>query len=854
VKKLIRFIAFLLLVISQNSAVASSDSIANALGWKTTHTPKEGCALCNGYYSEPKAIRSVPNPPNYKTVAITVTAKGPVIFRADGASVLQDDVQVKQPGRLAHADKAIVYHNRKTGKITDIKLIGHVRIQENGKLLIGNKADYNIAKDTITVNHAIYHITGTHTLVTITTPFDAWGTAKKIHRDAKDVLTLTDGKYSTCAPKDPAWVVSGSSMVLDPNTETGYAHNVVIRFKHVPIFYTPYYSFPLNAARKSGLLAPSEGYESGTGQQGFYFSQPWYWNIAPNYDFLFAPMWLSERGTQLNGQFRYLTKQSDGFLYASFLPDDREFASFRTNTLNTVSNNSSPAAAPYISQLADDSDNRYFINFENNVTFNSLWTGKFYARYISDSYYAENFQSDYLTTTTNQIPSFAELDYAGTHWQDTFLIQSYQTLHPLSQFTTTSPVENQYTRLPEWDFNAAYPQFADHFDFNLMGQAVNFDYNSAFSPSTIQMPIGERLDLQPSISRPFTWSAFYITPQLTADSTSYFSQLPGAGPNLSRPNFDMNRTLPIFDIDSGMYFNRFVNIGGRNYIQTLEPRIFYLYTPYLNQDNYPNFDTQSLPFSIINLYSLNEFTGFDRIQNANQMSFGLTSNLIRATNATDVLNAQVGFIDYFTTPSVCLVQGCQIVPQSISPITGALTWNPNALWSITSQAAWDSSPEQLNNVQLGAQYHFLQHHIILLNYQFTHSNLDTPFSATGLSPNDSLLTAGLVWPIALRWHFFGFTYYNLTQHHPQNQFLGLSYNTCCWALRFIFSNDYNGNTTINNSAAFQSTYTNTYYLQFLLKGLGSVGNHNAENMLMNSLPGYQDSFSNSGHYGYSQTV
>lgn len=848
----IRYAVAFSVAISSFTAFAAHLSVAEELGWKPGKSANGECNICDGYYAQPLAIADVENPPSYKTATITVTAKGPVIFRADGASVLQDDVKVVQVGRLAHADKAILYHNKKTGKITDIKLIGHVRVQEKGRLLIGDSADYNIAENTLTINKAIYHIAGKHQLLTVSTPFDAWGTATYLHRDAQGVIQLKNATYSTCPPKDPSWVLSASKLVLNHNTQKGYARNVVIRFKKIPIFYAPYYSFPLNAERKSGLLAPMAGYENGTGQRGFYFALPYYWNIAPNYDFLFTPTWYSERGLQYNGLFRYLTTNSDGFLYASILPNDRQFASFRQNTLNTVVDNSSAAAAPYITQLQNDSNDRIFINFDNNMHFTKTWSGKLYARYIGDAYYAEDFSSEYLSQNSNQIPSLAELHYDGSHWDDRFILQSYQTLHPLNQFT--QPAQNQYTRLPELDFNAVYPQFLDHLNFDLSAQAVNFEYASAFAPYTYQMPIGDRFHIAPSISRPFDWSSFYITPTLTADSTSYDSQLAATASNLPRSNFDLNRTLPIFDIDTGMYFNRYIEVGGKHYVQTLEPRIFYLYTPYLNQDNYPNFDTQILPFSITNLYSLNEFTGFDRVQNANQASIGLTSNILNAANARDILTAQLGFIDYFKTPDVCLTQTCQPTTESISPIAGALTWYPSRLWSVTSQVAWDSEIDQINNAQLGAEYQFRQHHILLLNYQFTHSNPDIPFGAPGYNNDTSLVTAGLVWPLTMRWHLFGYSYYDLTLKHPQSQYLGLSYNTCCWALRFIVSQDYNGTTNINGSQQFQSEYNTTYFVEFLLKGLGSVGNNSAEELLRNTLPMYQDDFSNRGHYGYSSMV
>lgn len=825
-----------------------TQTIADALGWESDHSSKE--SLCRGHYTVPADIYNHPNPPPYNTTAISITAKGPVIFRANGVSILQDDVEIQQPGRLVTADKAILFHDKATGKVTKIELIGHVHIQESGKLLVGKRAVYNISKNTITLNHAIYHITGKHELVSVSTPFDAWGTASTIDRKANGVIDLKHVSYSTCAPIDPSWTISANSMQLDREKGEGTARGVIIHFKKVPIFYAPYYSFPLNSARKSGLLTPAAGYST---ENGFFFAQPYYWNIAPNYDLLLTPEWYSYHGTQLNADFRYLTGQSDGFLYASFLPNDRKFAQFQQSTLNSFAGTTPSAALqPYVNALATGNSDRAFIDFENHVTFNQFWTGKFYARYLSDPYYAESFQSQFLTQNTNQIPSFAELNYTGSHWNDTFLMQAYQTLHPIDQFLT--PAQNQYTRLPEIDFNAAYPRFFSNFNFNLSGQLVHFDYSSDYAPLTYQVPIGERVHIQPSISRPFTWSALYLTPQLTADSTNYFSELPSTTPTAMRPTFNENRTLPIFDLDSGLYLDRSVHIGGTHYIQTIEPRLFYLYTPYVNQNNDPNFDTQLLPFSVSNLYAINQFSGFDRIQNANQLTVGLSSRLLRSSNSDNVLTGQMGFINYFSNPRVCLVQGCTIVSQPISPITGALNWNPNPLWSFGTQTAWDTALHQVNNAQVGVQYHTDDEHVVVFGYQFTHGNPDTPFDAYGFSTNASLLTMGLTFPLALRWQLIGYTYYDLTHKRPENQYLGLSYNTCCWALRFIVSDNFTGTGQINGGQRFVDQYSTSYYIEFLLKGLGSTGNHRAEDMLMSTLPGFEDIFSNRGHYGYSPAV
>lgn len=824
--------------------------VASELNWKSCKHPKPTqCALCNGYYDEPENIKKYPNPPPYKTTKMTITAKGPVIFRENGDSVLEKKVVVSQPGRAIYADKAIIKHNEKTGKITDIRLLGHVRAEEFGKLLAGKQAHLNIVKNSFTINHAVYHLAGSHSIISIKTTFDAWGVGESIHSKNR-VITLKNATYSTCAPKNPTWILSAKALKLDRNKQRCYAKNVVIRFKHVPIAYLPYISFSTDNSRKSGFLAPNLGYAT---DHGFYIGVPYYWNMAPNYDLLFTPYWYSERGVQFSSLFRYLSHRSQGQFYASFIPNDKKFNDFKNSTLDSFAGKTlSPQVSPYISELNGMSSDRAFFDFTNEATYNEKLDSTIAIRYVTDPYYPRDFSSDYLSNNTNQLPSFAKLHYHGDHWHDTFLLQAYQTLHSLDHLDT--PAYNQYQRLPEFDTNANYPHAFHGNNLLFNGQFIHFRYESAFEPFTFERPIGDRIHLQPAINHPFTWANGYITPALTLDSTSYFAQMPTTNNSVPRNHFDSTRALPIIDIDGGLYFDRIFHFHNTGFIQTFEPRLYYLYTPYLNQDSYPNFDTQLLPFSVTDLYTLNRFYGYDRLQNANQVSIGLTTRTLSENTANNILSAQLGFIGYFSTPRVCLTPNCTITDRAISPITGSLTFYPSSRWSLTGSMAWDTAIDQINNLEIGGEYHLDNRHIVVLNYQFTHANNDTPFEISDANGNASLIKAGLVWPLNNRWKVFGYTYYNLTLSRPEDQYVGLSYNTCCWALRFIVKNNYDGNTRVDGGTTVQNQYTTNYFVEFSLKGLGSAGNHSAENLLTSTLPGFEDMFSNRTHYGYDQRV
>lgn len=833
-----------------SDSVYSHTDIAHLLGWRTgiPNNPKQE-TVCGGYYEEPNFITAVENPPSYKNTPVQITSQGSVFFQKNGDSVLQNNVRISQPGRLIRADKAIIHRDAKTGKIISIDLIGNVRVMEHGKFIASKSATFDTHHNKITMHDVVYRIAGIHSKRTESEPFDAWGTAQVASRESHHILDLRHASYTTCAPDNPAWHIVAKHIHLDKQKQKGYAKNATLYFRHIPVFWSPYYSFKLNRERKSGFLSPTLGYAT---KHGFYFTLPYYWNMAPNYDFLFTPEYYSLRGVLMYGKFRYISERSHGHLYASMISHDRQFSQFRTNTLNSFSGVAlSNNLSPYISDLKNHGSTRGNIDFKNVAQWNTKWSSQLYLRYVTDPYFGSDFESPYLNQNINQLPSFGQLNYLGDHWQASFLAQTYQTLHLLSQFL--EPAQNQYTRLPEVNLYGTYPQLLSGFNLDLSFQAVNFDYKSAYYPFTYQRPIGQRVHIRPSISHPFNGAAGYVTPKLSADSTQYFSQLPTT-PGVARVTQNINRTLPIFDMDSGLYFDRKLSIGHHSFIQTLEPRFFYLYTPYLNQDAYPNFDTQILPFSFTDLYSLNRFAGFDRLQNANQLSMGLTSRILRQNDSSDFLTAQLGLIDYFDQPHVCLLPGCQNTVEHISPVVGALTFDPNPIWSMTSQVAWDTALHQMNNAQAGVRFRLDNRRIAVVNYVFTHSNQDTPFSTLGFTSNSSLLTLGATWPMTQRWSVFGYNYYNLTSDHPEAEYVGLAYNTCCWALRAVVENTYTGATQINGSTVFRNTYNTSYFLELLLIGLGSAGNQSAESLLSGTLPGFEDMFSNHSRYGYNRNV
>ncbi len=827
--------------------IYSNQELADILGWVSS---KGACHSCGGYYKQPAMLYKHPHPGSAKKLPTRISSRGPSIFSERGYTLLQKDIVLTQPGRKITADKAYIYRNNRTGKITRIHLVGHVRMQELDKLIIAQVATFDLVHHTYHFVHAGYHLTVAKNKNDNTQkkPYDGWGRARFAKRVANGILYLWHATYSTCPPLDPAWHIYASYMRLNKKTGLGVAHNAVIKIKNIPVFYMPYFQFPLDNRRRTGFVGITGGYSS---HRGFEIDLPFYWNIAPNVDATIEPRFMSKRGVLTNLTFRYLTAHNKGTLFASFIPNDWEFTHYIKTTLNTAFPNSSQTTiAPYLSALSNMSNNRAYFKLLNHTTLSHDWSVNLIGHYVTDPYYFRDFGVPLETNYTNQLLNEASLNYHGNHWTAKAFAQAYQTLHLIDQID--NPATNQYQRLPEVDANGRYPDVIAGFNINVRSQFVNFVYHSSLFPLfTFQRPVGQRYNMRPSIARPIIFSSGYITPKVTLDSTTYTSQLATTAPGISRPYLSASRNIPIVSIDSGLYFSKHFHTHHHNYTQTLEPRLFYLYTPFVNQNKYPEFDTQLLPFNYNQLFALNRFAGIDRIENADQLSFGLTTRTIDDATGLQKLNMGLGIIYYIEHPRVGIpvyninTQSNQMVfPRDgrTSPLVGQITYYPFLHWSITGDAAWNFSTEELNNADISMTYEDGGKRILSFGYTLARDVDGISIDTLGLSNDTNLLHGGITWPLTQRWSVLGNVYYNVARHRPNSFYAGLQYSTCCWGIRAVASRSFMGVNPTSTPGRINNEFSNTYYIQILLKGLGSFGNNDPSNILESTLPGYQDPF------------
>lgn len=852
------FLYITLALISSTAAIATTTTepfdYPKVLGW--IPAPNNIYNLCNGYYRD-LPIPYIPNPMlKDQTNTYDITADK-VTYLTHGTSTLKGNVRITKPGEQMNANLAYLDRNPTTGKIEVARAYGNVRLFEPGKLLVAKSGRLNLANNTMFLKQTAYRMeaqpnpTQQVQPVTLTVKnkggnteyrrygMTYWGHAKTITQTQPHRFVLTHSTYTTCPPgKSCAWHLAAKTVHINNDTGVGDAWNSVLWVKNIPIFYFPYVNFPLNHDRKSGFLSPTYGHNQTSGTM---VSTPYYWNIAPNYDALFTPEYLSERGFMGSGLFRYLTANSSGRLNASFLPNDRAFASFKKSAaVNPIYIANQPQG---LHNLEEDSNNRYSVYWQDLRQYNLHWSSMVSYHKVSDSYYIQNLGNlKILNNSQNQLLQQGQIQYQGMNWQVLGLLQNYQTLHPINQ----SAVSNQYARLPQLSASGFYPNIKDNFNFSINTSAIKFAEDRNPDQPTQPAPVtGGRLNINPMLEYPINEVYGYLTPSVQLELTQYDLSHEGAHMPSSPSN-----GLPIFNVHGGLFFDRYFNWFHHLYRQTLEPEAYYLYVPYHNQNNLPAFDTTTQNFDYSFLFFNNRFSGVDRIGDANQITLATTSRLINIINGDQIGSISIGEIVYFQDRRVTLCQpgqtNCSPGPldrRALSPIASQATYNITNNWTGSAYLTWDQYAHTFSNETANLNYTH-NRHLFNIGYSLVRNGgvlagQDNNDDATKLQQ----LNLSGEWLLAKHWDLLGRWSYSWTgsanTDHANAYLAGIEYDSCCWGIRLIESRTFLG---ISAPPQNKNMFNNEVYLEADLHGLGSIGTDDPSKLLKSSITNYQDPF------------
>ena len=632
---------------------------------------------------------------------------------------------------------------------------------------LGNLQSQQIGSDTATLtDSSSIENQDSSALSAVPQSSKARGDAKAIFFEGQDKKRLTGARYTTCAADVDDWYIKASEIELNDYTDSGTAKNAYIEFKGVPLLYTPWISFSFNDQRKSGLLAPTIG---STSRSGFEVLAPYYWNISPNMDATLAARALSKRGMQLQGEFRYLEENFSGIDNLEYLPSDS-----LTNTT------------------------RYYANLKHQHVLGSGWSAGYSMEKVSDDQYFSELSTRIVTTSRINLPQQFNVDYANDTWRFNALAQKFQTLDGISY---------PYERLPQMTLSGN--QYYGDVNANLYTQLVAFDTNKN-APIT---PTGTRFTVYPSISMPFNKPYGYVTPKFGIHHTSY--SLNNVANNLE----SQQRTLPIFSLDSGLYFDRDFQIANRAYSQTVEPRLFYVYIPDRKQSDIPLFDTSESDLNFSSLFNENQFTGNDRINNANQLSFALTTRFIESSTGIQRLSASIGQRFYFADQEVALNYNnlSSYRKNNSSDIIAGLSTHLKSNWNL--DAFWQYNTNDSNSVRttLTSRYNPEPGKTLNLSYSYRDKLLDQ-FDVSGQ------------WPLGKGWYGIGRANYSLREKHVIETLAGIEYDAGCWQARSVMQRV--------STATADANYA--LFFQLELGGLASIG-ANPLAVIKRNIPGYVSS-------------
>ncbi len=609
---------------------------------------------------------------------------------------------------------------------------------------------------------------------------NAQGRAGSVRVDqGRGKTRLEDATYSTCRRGREMWELRAHEINLNEVTGRGTARNLVLAFRDTPVFYFPWLSFPITDERQSGFLFPRQGYTSET---GFDLTVPYYWNIAPNYDMTIAPRLMTGRGVLLGAEFRYLNPNRQGKIDVEYIPDDRRYGGARGSF------NLTDRAAPLPDFYTDlryeyVSDDRYIWDLSNNLNF----------------------------LTPNYLERHLDARYFGDGWQALARVQSFQILNT-SLFSLTG---NPYQRLPQLRFAGAWPPGAGGLSYQLHGEMVNFQQSDAVT--------GLRLDLWPTVGWTLERPWGYVKPQAGFRYTGY--QLDHTAPDASDAPA---RSTPVASLDSGLVFERPLQIdwlGVSSGTQTLEPRLFYLYVPYRDQDDIPLFDSSQMDRDYDWLFRRNRFTGADRMGDANQLTAALTTRLIDGPSGRERLRASIGQIQYFEDRRVTLEPDA---PPETWDTSGLITQgllNLSSRWAVQGAVQLEPASSTIQRTAFDLRYYANFRQLVNVSYLLDRYQPD-------LSLGDQIhsVDVSLLWPLAAQWRVLARWNQALNVDRNLETLAGLEYEDCCWAVRTVARQYRNTPQETDAQTAF--------YVELELKGLSRVGN-NLENLLRNSISGYQ---------------
>ena len=738
--------------------------------------------------------------------ALGVAQATAVPAAAASAAAAADELPIMQAERQPGANDIVLTALRLRSTL-DLETVatGEVTLSQGDLVLttdalsVQHASQLAVAKGRVTVRRGADRFSGSEAQVNLKTRegvlkdsvFDfartgAGGQAKDIEFFSDRRLTAQGASYTSCRREEdlePDWVLSADKLSLDFESNEGRAEGATLRFLGVPILYAPVLSFPSTDARKSGWLPPSVNVDN---RSGIDLSLPYYFNLAPNYDLTLTPGFLARRGLSMQAEFRYLGQQDQGQFAAHWLPDDR--AAQRTRGSLDVSH--------------------------SGQGFGGLRYDLAIQRASDDDYW-----KDFSRVLPSQMPRLLPQDLRvqrqwttgddALRWGGYARAQAWQVLQ-----SSTDAVIPPYQRLPQVGMRVEGEMPGG------MRMQLEAEYNRfvlASRPSTDTRPDGQRLHLQAELQRSFDEGWGWFSPSLRLNAASY-----KIGALAANAAVERRRMIPTASLDSGLRLERPAQWLDAPLIQTLEPRLHYVYTPFREQTDLPMFDSAARDFNELSIYADNAFTGVDRISDAHQLTFGATSRFIDPQTGAERL--RLGAAQRYLFDEQRLTPDGLNTADRFSDLLLYGSGTPAPAWRIDGTLQFNTDTERFARSITSVRWQPKPFHTLAATYRFAR-DLNEQIDVAGQWP----LYQGAARPGGCQTTLYGVgrTNYSLRDRRLTDSLLGLEWDAGCWIGRIV----------VERTSTGRSEATTRWMFQLELIGLSRLGPSPLK-VLKDNIPGY----------------
>ena len=776
----------------------------------------------------PVRVRPLPEPPKQQPGSdvappvVTLTADD-VVSQVGGVTQASGKVEVTRLDLDLHAD--LLTYDR-LSDTTHAQ--GNVRIDRGLDWFSADRVDLELTRSAGTLIGTEYELGARK----------AGGHAQRIELIDRNHSTAYQANYTSCArdgPDEPDWIITGDQIDIDTATNEGRATHAVLRFLGVPILAAPSLTFPVTAERKSGWLPPTGDLSN---RSGVAVSVPYYWNIAPNLDATISPGYSTRRGVALTGELRYLQPSDLGQATGWLLPSD----------------------------LDDHNKTRGAFEWAHEGTRSDWLTYSARVQRVSDATYWKDFPSQLPSLTQRMLPTDLSgtrrfLPFGDAGEIDTYgRVQRFQTLQDPSEADPSALIAVPYQRSPQvglrgnvtlkdqvrFDFEAEANRFdlsnhaqeSNYIDVLRGGEAAN-GVSSDNLTALDRRVGGTRAHVIGTISRNFSSDWGRIEPRLSIHGATYRSDADASGNRV-----DLTRVIPTFSTDSAFTFERQAELFGRELVQTLEPRLLYVLTPFHDQWKLPVYDTAPKDFNEVSIFSDNQFTGNDRISDENQLTAGVSTRFNDAVNGRELLRLGVAqkvlFHDqqltfdnfdhaYCALPEAQRPAGgtCQPESQHLSHLLLYGSSSAMEHWSFDGIVEEDPSAHTgwTQRAVVSARYHPGPFKTLSLTYRYARES-------------SKQYEVGGQWPVYHRdpqpsgcggtLYMVGRADYSVSDNRATYAIGGFEYDAGCWIGRLM----------VERTSTGRQQSTTHLVLQLELNGLSTLGTGSLK-VLKDNVPGYQ---------------